>query len=173
MQIRDFGPISDWRPVEPGVVLTFDAEEDFYRQVDVDVIAPDGTEAQLIVGDAYFSLGTLSGPTTLRYGVTGSSGLVFDLPEGAVALVRTKARPMVISETGAIPLTKAEPRRASGVEQEMRRLMMLMQHRNEQRMAEREREFNRRLLAASAQSGGVAVAPDLIEQEAPDAGTDQ
>lgn len=170
MKVVDFGSIDSWRAVEGGVAVTFEAEPDGYRQVEIDVIAPSGTQAQLIVGDMYMSLGEITCPTTLRFGVTGTSALVFDLPEGAFAYVRTKAVPMIISETGAVPLTKAEPRRASGVEQEMRRLMLLMEHRSEARIAEREREFERRLRAASAQSGGVPGAAEVIEDQEPGGG---
>lgn len=167
MKVVDFGSIDSWRAVEGGVAVMFEADNDEYRQVDIDVIAPSGTEAQLIVGDMYMSLGEITAPTRLRFGVMGTSGLVFDLPEGAFAHVRTKVVPMIISETGAVPLTKAEPRRASGVEQEMRRLMLLMEHRSEARIAEREREFERRLRAASAKSDDVPRSAEVIEEQEP------
>lgn len=166
MQLLDFGALVSWRGVDRDTVVQFEAEERQYRLIELDVIAPEGTEAHVIVGESYLSLGPISGLVTLRYGLEGGSGLAFELPDGVKqVLVRTKADPLVISDTGAVSLTKAEPRKASGVEQEMRRLMMLMQHRNDERMAEREREFNRRLLSASVQSGGAPPeASEVIEE---------
>ena len=170
MPVFDFGALSAWRGVDREAIISFEADEGQYRQVDIDVLAPDGTEVHVIMGDSFLSLGHVSRLVTLRYGAQGTSGLSFLTPEGFDhVLVRTKAQPLVISETGAVSLTKAEPRKASGVEQEMRRLMMLMQMRSEQRIAEREAELARRF--ASAPSSKSSDDGEVIERGGDDAGT--
>lgn len=174
--------LDQWKPVDLGVLFSFDLPTVGSRTVEFDFIADSEIAVTVISGDETWLVAYGSGLNSVRFTTDRVLGIVFEGDPSATCMLKTRTETQVMQEDGSlVPYTTIEPRQ-NQVPDEMRRMMQMMKLNAARREEQLRRELDERdrrmtelierdrapTLAERAQAAAQDTPPPVAETEGGD-----